>query len=365
MYFNKLTDKSLLIYEKYKDNIIIKAILNFASIFYFAAYKIRLLLYKINILKSKSLNATVISIGNITTGGTGKTPLVIEAANYLLGKGFKVAVLSRGYKRINNNNNNALLVSDGQDIVADIETSGDEPYLIAKKAPKAIVIVGKNRVKTGNAAIKLGANILLLDDGYQHIKLQRNENILLLDGSNPFDNGHLLPGGKLRELPDSIKRASAIVITNQDKSKLIENKLKKYSKNKPILYMKYKIRKLTGLNIKKTINIEELRGVKTIAFCGIANPRSFLKCLEENKINVCSYITFPDHYNYRIEDIQQIIKLAQSNKTDNIITTEKDGIKIESMSETMPVTLWTTVLEIQWETNEPFKILFKNKWKDN
>ena len=359
MYLNKLTNKSLYIYEKYRDNIFIRFILNIFSLFYFAIYKLRLILYKLNILKSKSLNAIVISIGNITTGGTGKTPIVIETANYLLNKGYKVAVLSRGYKRKIINNNDALLVSDGNDIVADQKTSGDEPFLIAKKAPKAIVIVGKDRIKTGLSAIKLGADVLILDDGYQHIKLNRNENLLLLDGTKPFDNGRLLPGGKLRELPDSIKRASAIIISNSDKS--TEDEIKKHTINKPTIFMKYKIRKLTGINIKKTINIEEMKGQKVIAFCGIANPGSFLKSLEENNITVTSHLTFPDHHDYTVSDIEEIIKLAQNNKIENIITTEKDGIKVEELSETVPMTLWNTVLEIQWETTEPFEKMFRNE----
>ena len=128
----------MLIYKKYKENKIFEAFLNISSFFYFLAYKTRLLLYKLNIIKTQSLPSVVISIGNITTGGTGKTPLTIETAKYFLNKGYKVAILSRGYKRKKTKNKENVLVSDGEEILTNYELSGDEPYLIAKKAPKAI-----------------------------------------------------------------------------------------------------------------------------------------------------------------------------------------------------------------------------------
>lgn len=367
MYLNKLFNKFLYIYEKYRSNVFFKFILDIASFFYMLAYKTRLILYKLKLLRSNSLNATVISIGNITTGGTGKTPLVIETAKHFLNQGRKVGILSRGYKRrIINNNNDALLVSDGQEILIEHELSGDEPYLIAKKIPKAIVVVGKDRIKTGKAAIKLGAEILILDDGYQNMKLNKNENILLLDGHNPFDNGHLLPSGKLRESLDSIKRASTIIISNPDKKGLTQEiikTIKDYAQDKPIFYLNYRIKQLKGINITKTINIENLKDTKAIGFCGIANPKSFLKSLEENYINLSSFLTYPDHYNYSVEDITHIIKLAQNNKIENIITTEKDAIKIEGFCESAPVTFWTTILEVTWENPDALEMIFAKKTK--
>ncbi len=161
------------IYKKYKENYLFSLLMGFLSIFYRFAYKNRLLLYKISILKPKKINVPVISIGNITTGGTGKTPLTIAIGTELIKRGYKVGILSRGYKSIDQNNENTL-VSDGEDIIVEYESCGDEPYLIAKRLKKAIVITGKNRVQTAKSAIKLGVNILVLDDGYQHIKLHRD-----------------------------------------------------------------------------------------------------------------------------------------------------------------------------------------------
>ena len=365
-YLNKPVTIFWLIYKSNKGNIFFKTVLSFASLFYFLAYKIRLSLYKLNILKKQNISAIVISIGNISSGGTGKTPLTIDIAKYFLKEGYKVAVLSRGYKRkISSKQTDApILVSDGQEIITDYEVSGDEPYLIAKKVPKAMVLVNKNRYRAGLSAIKLGAEILILDDGYQHIQFNRNENILLLDSYNPFDNGYLLPRGKLRELPDSIKRATAIVLSNSDKSILQENDLAKinhFRAAKPVISMKYKVKRFTALNLKKTITTEEAKGLKVIAFCGIGNPQSFLDTLKENKLNIVNFMTFEDHHYYSYDDIKQIIQSASNHKIENIVTTEKDAIKIETLCEAAPVTFWATEIEISWDVPNPYEILFANK----
>lgn len=355
MYLNKPQNDFLHIYNKLKENTLFKIILYFISIVFLFLYKTRLLFYKFNFIKTKKLSVPVISVGNITCGGTGKTPVVIELAKNFLKEGYKVAILSRGYKRkpINSSNTGVLLVSDGQDILTNYSISGDEPYLIAKKVPKAIVVVGKDRVRTGKAAIKLGADILILDDGYQHIRLNRDENILLLDAYHPFDNGHLLPLGKLRELPDSINRATSIIISNANKSQF--DKIEKIKNDvtsitsKQVIYMKYKIKELNALNIKKIINIEELNNMPVIAFCGIGNSKSFLDNLKENNLDIKEFLDFEDHHDYSYDDIKHISEVAKKNNIENIITTEKDAIKVEDLCLTEETTFWSTKLEIIWD----------------
>ena len=365
MYLTKLQNELFLIYKKIKDNFFIRTLLSIGSMFYFLAYKIRLLLYRINLLKIKKKSALVISIGNLTCGGTGKTPLTIEIAKYLINKGYKVAVLSRGYKReiTDQGNKDNILVSDGEEILADYERSGDEPYLIAKSVPKAIVLSGTSRVLTAQSAIKLGAEILILDDGFQYLKLHRNENILILDKEKPFDNGYLLPAGELRELPDSIKRATAIVLSNS-KTSVPEtktlNKIKQYTSNKPMIEMDYKIKNLKGINIIKTINPQELKDKRVIAFSGIGNPKSFSSSLSEIGFNIIEHMIYDDHHKYEFGDISKIIDIAVKNKIENIITTEKDAIKIEYLCEGAPVTFWHSVLEITWNTTNPFEKLLSN-----
>ncbi len=365
MYFKKQKNELFLIYKRIRSIFLIKIILFLFSIFYFCGYKIRLFLYKTGILKTNKLSIKVISIGNLTSGGTGKTPLSIEIANYLIKNENKVAVLSRGYKRRlrEESNGNNILVSDGQEILSDYERSGDEPYLIAKNVPKAIVISGTDRVLNAKSAIKLGADILILDDGFQYLKLQRDENILIIDSMNPFDNGLLLPAGELRELPDSIKRATAIVLSNTQNIKPTDtlfNLIKKHSPNKPIIEINYTIKSLKGINIVKTLNINELTDKNIIAFSGIGNPESFEKSLTNIGFKITKHLVYPDHHNYEFDDITKIIEYAVKNKIENIITTEKDAIKIGLFIEGAPVTFWHTVLEIKWETSDPFSQLLSN-----
>lgn len=355
--------KYLPYYEKVKINKLLSPILKFLSLFFIVGYKIRLFLYKLNILKSFSLNAYVISIGNISSGGTGKTPIVIEAAKYFLSMGYKVAVLSRGYW--SNIGDKVVLVSDGNDILTDYNICGDEPYLIAKSVPKAIVLVGKDRINNGKAAIKLGANVIILDDGFQYLKLKRNENILMIDSYSPFENGYVLPYGKLRELPDSILRSTAIIISNSNLAEIKPYDYKiilKYAPKLPITKISYKVSHLTSLNTKKRININEAKGMKVIAVSGIGNPRSFIDLLKRNEINVFSYITYPDHHKYNITDMEEIISMAKKINTENIVTTEKDAVKIEDLCQALPLNLWSTNLEIIWETSNLFEMLAS---KDN
>ncbi len=365
MYFKKLQNELFLIYKKIKHIFFIKLLLSTGSIFYFLAYKTRLLFYKLGLLKTWKVSSIVISIGNITCGGTGKTPLTIEIAKHLISKGFKVAILSRGYKRkiTDNKSKRNILVSDGEEILADAERSGDEPYLIAKSIPKAIVLSGRDRIQTAQSAIKLGAQVLILDDGFQYLKLHRDENILILDEENPYDNGYLLPAGELRELPDSIKRATAIVLSNSKDIVLKTNtlnKIKEYAINKPIIKMSYRIKKLKGIDIVKTINPDEIKDKKIIIFSGIGNPQSFSNSLTEAGFNIIEHIIFSDHYNYESEDISKIVNIAKKYNIENIITTEKDAVKIEHLYEWAPVTFWHSVLEVTWNTSNPFeKILSK------
>ena len=366
-YLNKLVNRFWFIYKNHDKNFLLTAILSAASFFYYLAYKTRLILYKLNILQKKTLKAIVISVGNITTGGTGKTPITIELAKYFLNKGYKVAILSRGYKRkiYNKESQGTILVSDGEEILVDYEISGDEPYLIAKKVPKALVLVGKDKIKSGLSAIKLGAQVLIMDDGYQHLRLNRNENLLLLDCYKPFDNGHLLPRGNLRELPDSIKRATGIILTNSDKPLEQKDlaKINKFTDKKTLVKMNYKIKQIIALNIIKKLNISEAKGLKVIAFCGIGNPQSFIETLKKSELNILGSIFFDDHHHYNYDDIKQIIELAKKYNVENVITTEKDSIKIETLCEAAPATFWAAEIEVIWNIPNPFDLLLTNRDK--
>ena len=253
------------------------------------------------------------------------------------------------------------MVSDGNDILSDYEYCGDEPSLIAKKIPKAIVIVGKDRHKTGKAALKLGAQVLILDDGYQYLRLNRNINVLILDCYRPFDNGHLLPLGKLRELPDSVNRANAIILSNSDRKQLDDStysRLKKYAQNIPVFKIGYKLTELTGLNTKKSININEAKKLNIMAVCGIGNPDSFIDLLKRHELNVVTYTAYPDHFKYEYDDIKNILNTAEKFNVENIVTTEKDAIKLEELCQAAPISFWSTKLDVTFEDSEIFEKIF-------
>lgn len=356
---NILLNKFLHTYNKNKNNKILQVILSICSLFFLLAYKTRLLLYKLNILRKIAVPVYVISIGNLTSGGTGKTSLTIEASKHFLSLGKKVAVLSRGYN--SKSEGEVILVSDGTDLLADYEHCGDEAYLIAKKVPKAIVFSGKDRIKSAKSAIKLGAEVLILDDGFQYLKLTRNQNILVIDSYNPFDNECLLPQGKLRELPDSIKRATGIIISNSDLNKLKDkdfNKIKKYGQNLPLVKISYKITELISLNTKRILNIKDTKGLNVIACCGIGNPQSFLDLLKRSEIDITSYLIYPDHHKYVFYDVEQMVKLAKKYNIENIVTTEKDAVKIESLCEATPINFWAVKIDVLWEGENLFEKLF-------
>jgi len=310
---------------------LVLSILLFCSIFYELAIKIRQLLYKFKILKSTKLNAYVISIGNLTTGGTGKTPITCEIANYINKKlHTKVAIISRGYGgQLSNKTTN--IISDGKNIFYDSIQAGDEPFWMAENCKNIAVITGKNRVKSGQYAIdNFKSKILLLDDGFQHLKLKRDLDIVLIDCMKVFGNGFLLPAGPLREAESRIKRADKVIIVNKkpfDKTseKQCERVAKKIYKKygKKAVFCKLKPEKIYDLKTNMPVN-----SLKAIVFAGIGQPEFFFNSLKNNGIELLSEKIFTDHYLYTKLDIENIIKEAREKGADSIITTEKDAVKL-------------------------------------
>lgn len=319
-------------YEKMKPlDCIVLSILLFCSFFYGIIVRIRQLLYKFKILKSVKLNAYVISIGNLTTGGTGKTPITCEIANYINKNIDKqVAIISRGYGGMLSNKNTNI-ISDGKNIFYDSIQSGDEPYWMAINSNKTAVITGKNRVKSGQHAINnFESKILLLDDGFQHLKLKRDLDIVLIDCIKVLGNGFLLPAGALREHENQIKRADKIIIVNKKPfDKASEEQCEKIAKNmwdkygKESLVCKLKPDKIYDLKTNEPVNI-----CRAIAFAGIGQPEFFFNSLKHQNIKLLSEKIFTDHYLYTKLDIENIINKAQEKGADSIITTEKDAVKL-------------------------------------
>lgn len=310
--------------------------MKFLSYLYFIITSIRNWLYDKNYLKSKEIpGVNILCIGNITVGGTGKTPAVQYFVKKLTGMGKKVAVVSRGYR--GKRKVEPLIVSDGKKIYVTARESGDEPYIHALNL-KVPIIVGKNRYEACKYAVeKFGVDTIVLDDGFQHRKLKRDWDIVLIDATNPFGFGAILPKGTLREdFKKGAERASEFIITKSDlisESELA--KLKRFLKvkfKKPVSVAKHGVTSLCDIkgNAKPLFWVD---GKRVLLFSGLANPLNFEKTVISLNPEYIERIDFMDHHNFKKKDFELIRKRAKSMKADFIITTEKDLVKIASEKE--------------------------------
>ena len=294
--------------------------------------KLRRAAYLNDFLQSKRLEGFTISIGNITLGGTGKSPHVIEIANFFKKKGEKVAILSRGYG--GKAGKGPIVVNDSQGkIITPCKICGDEPYMFAQKLKNVPVIVGADRYRSGVLAQKeFNTTVFILDDGFQHLKLKRELDIVLISATSLFGNKKVFPGGELREDIRALSNASAIIITKTNevsslKIQEIKTLLRKIVHKKPIFLSSYKAKSIY-LPIKcKNLKIKE-NEYNAFVFCALADPNSFYNLLKQNGIKIAGFMEFRDHYFYKSKDLEKIYKAAQKSKAKLILTTEKDLAKI-------------------------------------
>lgn len=312
---NLKTEITKIHYNKNAKGFLVK-LLEFASIFYGLGSGLKNKLYDKNIIRPKKVDAFVISIGNITTGGVGKTPIVAQIANYLTSNGEKVAIISRGYGgKLSNNNIN--VISDGKNIFYNAKLAGDEPFWLAQNAGKTIVITTKNRYKGAKYAVEnFGASKIILDDGFQHRKLHRDLDIVLMDSKMGFGNEKLLPAGPLREGMEAFSRIDKFVIVSKDTEHSRAEKLAK------IMAKKMKIETFICYtepdfvyNIKTGEKLPER--TEAVALCAIGQPKQFYNFLNNYKIS--QTIDFDDHHGYTEKELPAGI----------IITTEKDAVKMK------------------------------------
>jgi tetraacyldisaccharide 4'-kinase len=280
--------------------------------------------YRLSILRSRSLPRPVISVGNLTMGGTGKTPVTAWIAAYLQGKGKKVAVLSRGYG--GTLEGRVAIVSDGVTRLLSPSEAGDEPCLLADSLPGLVVVIGSSRYDAGCLAMeRFKPDVFILDDGFQHLKLRRDLNILLLDGKRPFGNGFVFPAGLLREPACAIDRADLVVFTRADN---LSTKVEQIPEDIPVITSGHGLSGYRPCSGKDIIGFQELNGLKGLAFAGIADPDQFFDSLEKCGVRLVATIAFPDHTNYGDEEIAALAKLKRSSRADYLITTAKDAVKI-------------------------------------
>ena len=295
------------------------------SILYNIGINIKNLLYEKNILKERKVSAKVICIGNLTTGGVGKTPIVIEAANHL-SKSHKVCIISRGYKGKLSSKNINVIKDYEKILIDDPILSGDEPNLIAKNIPQAMLITSANRVAAANYAIRnYGAEIIILDDGFTNRKLKKDLQILLFDAGKMVGNGKLLPLGPLREPLKEIKRADKILVINKSSKEfeLTENIIKFFN------YKTIEVCNVTPDVIENPKTEEKInkKQKNAYAFCAIGQPDSFYNFLKKD-FNILGVTTYSDHHKYTESDLKELEQNALSRGAEAIITTEKDYVKI-------------------------------------
>jgi tetraacyldisaccharide 4'-kinase len=304
----------------------------------------RLWLYRKRIFHDQPLGCLVVVVGNLTVGGTGKTPVVEKFARALRDRGRKVAILSRGYRsksapmwkkwwyRLSHTEEPPpRIVSDGQRVLLDSEQAGDEPYMLARNLPGVFVIVDKNRVKAGAYAIKkFGCDTLILDDGFQYLPLKGRLNLLLVDKTNPFGNGHLLPRGILREPIKHLKRASYVFLTKSDGERDVELEelIQKHNPGVDVIECAHRPQYLQRFGSDERQPLDWLRGKKVGAFSGIAVPESFEKFVRDLGGHIAFTRRFLDHYRFTSEDFVSIFTEGIEQKVEFIVTTEKDAVRL-------------------------------------
>ena len=305
---------------------------------------LRVYMYRKGFLRNHTLGCQVVSVGNLTVGGTGKTPVVEIFARELTRNGRKVAILSRGYKRekrpfkerlrdkllFKNKKSPPRIVSNGERLLLDSARSGDEPYMLATNLRSVPVIVGSDRARSGKWAIrKYGCDTLILDDGFQHLQLQQHVRVVLVDRQNPFGNGYTLPRGTLREPVHQIKRADYIFITKSDEQGApeLQRYLRSLNPSAEITECRHAPRYLKELRDDTVEGLELLDGMHVVAVSGIARPRGFEQGLTRLGARVLFHQTYADHHRYSQQEIIDVINKAVEEGADAIITTEKDAVR--------------------------------------
>ena len=299
---------------------------------YGAVVRLRGWAYAAGILRTTRLRAPVISVGNLTMGGTGKTPLTIALGRQLLDSGHRVAVLSRGYK--GNYGGGPLLVSDGRHIHTTASEAGDEALVIARNLPRALVAVARQRAEAGAWLEKhFEVDVHLLDDGFQHVQLHRDLNLLVVDVTNPFGGG-LPPRGRLREPLGAIYRADAVLLSRTDANQSYDglvDEIRRYKPGIPCLLVRQKLISLRRLGEEQDVAVDSLGGCSVVAFAGIANPDQFLTTLRQAGIHVIQSFSFPDHHFYRAQDYRRLLRECERLNVKTLVTTEKDAEKLSAM----------------------------------
>jgi len=334
--------------RKGKRAALVRGILYGLSRLFLLAVKGRQFLYDARILRDTTLGVQVIAIGNLTVGGTGKTPVVEKFARELKDQGRNVAVLSRGYRSkpppltrrlldkilLREETTPPRVVSDGRSLLLDSETAGDEPFMLASNLRDVVVLVDKDRVKSGRYAIeKFGCDTLLLDDGFQYWKLRgRRMDIVLIDRQQPFGNEHLLPRGTLREPPSHLARASTIFITKSDgDTRALRERLARSNPGAGIIECVHAPLYFEDVFTGERRGLELIHGRKVASLSGIAQPESFEQSLVNLHADLVYAKRFADHHRFTQQEILNAINRGKKRQAEFIVTTQKDAVRFPKL----------------------------------
>jgi tetraacyldisaccharide 4'-kinase len=311
--------------------------------------------YEFGVRRRRRLPCPVVSIGNLTVGGTGKTPLTEWTAQWLRRQGWRVAVLSRGYGGVPGER--PQVVSTGEGPLADWRTVGDEAYLLANRLPGVPVLVGRSRYTSGAYACeKFGAQVLVLDDGFQHHALHRDCDIVLIDATRPFGHGALLPRGTLREPLRALRRAQVIVLSRvemaADAVSGLSLRIRRYAEHQPIYQMTVSPDNLYRHDTGCSVDSSWLDQRRVVAFAGLGNPQAFAASLTRCGARVAAFLAFPDHHPYTSADWQAICDTARREGAEALVTTEKDAVRLDA-AWPLPVPLYTLRINVDMAPHNP------------
>jgi len=326
---------------------ILRGILYALSFVYERLVQLRLYFYRKRIFRERALGCLVISIGNLTVGGTGKTPIVEKFARALQAGGRRVAILSRGYKSVPRrrhwlsrlrigDSDSPRIVSDGKSLLLDSLTAGDEPYMLAHNLKDVIVLVDKDRVKSGRLAIdKWNVDTLLLDDGFQYLHLKHRLDMVLVDRQAPFGNEFMLPRGTLRETPRNLRRASYIFVTKNtgESNDTLVKRIRRYNRTAEIIECAHKPLYLQNVYTSERLPLDALRDTFIGSLCAIAAPESFEGALQKLGAHVDLSKRYIDHHYYTEAELTSFINRCIRHDLVMIVTTEKDAVRMPRLPE--------------------------------
>ena len=332
------------------DTPVVTAGLSALSLGYRAALRVRDLAYRFKVLRTGRLPCAVVSVGNLTLGGSGKTPTVELVVRTLQELGAVPAVVSRGYGRVTRG---VHVVADREAVRADARTAGDEPLLLAERLPGIAVVVGESRHEAGRVAVeRLGATALVLDDSFQHRTLAKDLEILVVQGREPWGNARVFPRGMLREPLAGLARAHAILVTNApgpDSVEAVTATVRRFNPTAAVLAARYHHQDAVETQRGRRVPVAELAGRRLMAFAGLGSPQGFADTLDAAGIHRVAFAEFPDHHWFTPADLRELVQDARTAGAEGLITTEKDWMRLRDLPPA-PLPLWVLPVRLVLES---------------